>query len=125
MKSNLPIKNKIIRQILSDIEIIAKKVAGRSLIKIILYGSIVRRMADKESDIDIMLLINDSEENIKRYDNEISKLAFYLSLKYNIVLSIMLKDYKQFNNYIDILPFYRNVQKMGIEIYGQQIKRVS
>jgi len=113
------IKNKKVRQILLDVERISRRIIGGKLVKIILYGSMARGGESPSSDIDIMLLVNDNRENIRKYDNKISEHIFNLSLKHDIVLSVMLKANKQFNSYSDILPFYRNVQKEGIEIYGQ------
>lgn len=114
------IKNEILQQILSNMESSSQKIIGDKLVKIILYGSCARGQWSEGSDIDIMLLIDDSEENIKRYDTEISKNIFDLSLKYNVLLSVILKNYKQFNKYQEALPFYRNVHKEGIEIYGRK-----
>ena len=41
-----------------------------------------------------------------------------LSLNYDILVSITEDTYKQFNEYSDILPFYKNISKTGVEIYS-------
>ncbi|MFH1454331.1 MAG: nucleotidyltransferase domain-containing protein [Armatimonadota bacterium] len=120
MNQDLSINNENIRQVLTYVRTEFQKIIGESLVKIILYGSCVRGEWLADSDIDIMLLIDDSEENIEKYDVEISKITFDLSLKYNVLLSVILKNYRQFSEYQDVLPFYRNVYEEGIEIYGRK-----
>lgn len=121
MSLSFPVKNEVLQQILSNMESVSQKTIGDKLVKIILYGSCARGQWSDESDIDIMLLIDDSEENIKKYDIEISKIVFDLSLKHNVLLSVILKNYKQFSKYQEALPFYRNVHEEGIEIYGRKV----
>jgi hypothetical protein len=65
-----------------------------------------------------MILVEDSEENIKKYEDEFADTIFELSLKYDILLSIIFKSNNQFNKYLDILPFYMTVHREGIEVYG-------
>jgi predicted nucleotidyltransferase len=105
--------------ILSYITEKAKEIIGERVAKIILYGSYARHTQDNESDMDIMLLIEEEEENIKKYEEKFMNIVFELSLKYEILLSVILKSNKQFNKYLDVLPFYMNVQNEGIEVYGR------
>lgn len=118
MKQNLPIKNKTVLIILDNIEKAAKRILGHKLFKIFLYGSYSRNENEKYSDLDILLLIDDTDENINKYDKELSEEVFRLSLKHNIYLSIILKNKGQFYKYSDVLPFYMNILREGIEIYG-------
>ncbi len=118
MNPYLDIKNENIIEILSEVQRKAKELTGEHLVKVILYGSYARNSQDKYSDIDIMILVEDSEENIKKYEDCFLDIAFELSLKYDILLSIIFKSNNQYNRYLDILPFYMNIQREGIEIYG-------
>jgi len=118
MNPYLDINNENIIEILSEVQRKAKELTGEHLVKVILYGSYARNSQDKYSDIDIMILVQDSEENIKKYEDDFLDIAFELSLKYDILLSIILKSNNQYNRYVDILPFYMNIQREGIEIYG-------
>ncbi len=111
-------KDEKITEILSDIHNKVKELTGEHLVKVILYGSYARNSQDKYSDIDIMILVEDSEENIKKYEDEFADTIFELSLKYDILLSIIFKSNNQFNKYLDILPFYMTVHREGIEVYG-------
>jgi uncharacterized protein len=40
------------------------------------------------------------------------------SLKYNVVLSIMEKEYQKYKRYTEFVPFYRNVESEGVELYA-------
>jgi len=118
MNSTLSLENEKILQILWDVRKKAEELTGKNLVKIILYGSYARNSQDNHSDMDIMILVDDVEENIKKYENEFSDTIFELSLKYDILLSIIFKSHNQFNRYSDILPFYMNIKNEGIKLYG-------
>ena len=63
---------------------------GERLKKVILFGSYARGDYDEESDIDIMLLLNQDEEILKEYSDKISEIIVDLDLEYNVVLSTIL-----------------------------------
>ncbi len=111
-------KNEKILKLLSEVKRETKNIFTNKLQKIILYGSYARDEATLDSDIDIMILIDENRDNLRQYRNLIIDVIFELSLKYDIILSILIKNYKDFNNYIEFVPFFRNVYNEGIEIYG-------
>ncbi len=100
-------------------QIIADKASALfedKLRNLILYGSFARGDFDSESDIDFMLLIDLPQEELAKYRREINKLSSFLSLDYNITVSIKLKDYNIVSQYKDSVPFYENVLNEGILI---------
>ncbi len=114
--------NKIPKKIdnnLADILILLenklKIIFGSSLKKIILYGSYARGDNDNESDIDLILLLDD---NSKKNEQSISDLAAEFLIGYNILFSIVLESESQFYKYMDVLPYFQNIHSEGIEIYG-------
>lgn len=123
MKTALDINNKKISGLLSEIKKKAIEIIGEDIVKIILYGSYARNSYDEESDLDLMFLVDENEKTIKKYESKFMDIIFELSLKYDILLSVILKNEKQFNKYLDILPFYMNVHNEGIEIYGKKTER--
>jgi len=112
---NGPVKN-----ILSLIETEAKRIFGNKLVEIILFGSYARDAWEPDSDLDIMLLIDEDEENIRKFEDRFTDISFKISLERDIVPSIILKSQRQFSNYKDVLPFYISVRNEGIRIYGRK-----
>lgn len=84
--------------------------------KIILFGSYARGDYDSESDIDILVLIEDDE--LKKYNEDIIDFEIDLTLKYGILPSIILRNTSYFNENKDIVPFYREAANEGVEIYA-------
>lgn len=87
------------------------------LLKIILYGSYARNDETNESDIDFMVLTDLNEKNIKKLRDKIIDIIVELSIKYNTVLSIKILNINHFNKYLEILPFYKNINKEGVVLY--------
>ena len=83
-----------------------------------LYGSYARNDYDKESDIDIMIIVDMSNIEISSYRKQISHVAYKLSLKYDITISIKLQSKEILNKYKDVLPFYQNVLNEGVRYEG-------
>lgn len=92
---------------------------GNKLRKVILYGSYARREQDNESDIDFFVLVEDSEESLSQKKYKIAEIMTELSLSHNVLVSITEETLSRYNKYSDILPFYRNVNNEGVEIYGR------
>ena len=90
-----------------------------NLVKIILYGSYARNEAENESDIDIIVLTKLDLAMINKYAEKIDSIATNLSLKYDVVISILVKNSISYYKYSEVHPFYQNILKEGIEIYGR------
>jgi len=90
---------------------------NNSLRKIILYGSYARNDESDESDIDIMILTDLEEHDIKTLRDQIIDITVELSLKYNVLFSFITLNINHFNEYLDILPFYQIVLKEGAVLY--------
>ena len=53
-----------------------------------------------------------------QYRKQISKLSSRIGLKNDIEISLLLRDRDTFERGENVLPFYKNIKKNGIEIYG-------
>lgn len=96
----------------------SKLLYGSLLDKIILYGSYARGDNTEESDVDIMIVLDCGADKIEQFRNATYEMASDISLEQEVFLSIFLKDKKHFEDNLDFLPFYRNIQREGISVYG-------
>lgn len=68
-----------------------KTILGQNLSKIILYGSYARMDYDASSDVDLMVLVTLSDEEIKKVENQVFDCAFELEMKYGVDISPIIK----------------------------------
>ena len=113
------IKDEKVLELLSRIQEELCKLFGDKLIDIILYGSYARLENTKDSDIDIMVLVDEKNNLLRQYEDHITDIMVDLSLEYDMVVSIISESYEVYKNYSDILPFFNNVKKEGVILYGQ------
>jgi predicted nucleotidyltransferase len=95
-----------------------RAIYGVSLKKIVLYGSYARGDYKKNSDIDVMILVDADEDVIRQKFNDVCDLAFDFEMEYGIVISPLVKNEEHFMKWSDTLPFYRNVRQEGMTING-------
>lgn len=103
-----------INKILIEFNNKARKILGNRLKKVILYGSYARGDYNEKSDVDLMLLTDLNFEEIEKYRDEISDIAFEIELKTGIIISPVIKNIDNYNSRINIIPFYKNVQMEGV-----------
>lgn len=109
----------------SELQVVLKKVKstaqqlyGDKLNRIILYGSCARGDNTDESDIDIMIILNCEAEEIKKLRSITAEMASDISLEEEVFLPILLRDKKGFEDNLAHLPFYQNINREGIAVYG-------
>ena len=112
----MKIKDSKIIKLLSELEEQLIKVFNDRLKKVILFGSYAKGNNDDESDIDIMVLVD--EKDLKKYDDVILDLTVDLSIKYAILPSIFLENSENFLEYRNYRPLFRNIYEEGIELYA-------
>jgi predicted nucleotidyltransferase len=108
-----------LNNIIQETETFSKKIFNDKLEKVVLFGSYARGDFDPESDVDIAVFLNLEESALNEYYDLISQTSSELSLKYGIIISILLISNKTFQTYKDVLPFYRNLINEGKEYYGR------
>lgn len=107
-----------LQTVLDKVKITAQQIYGDKLNKIILYGSYARGDNMEESDIDIMIILNCNTEEIKHFHNLTIEMASDISLEQEVFLSILLRDKMHYENNLSILPFYQNIAREGVAVYG-------
>jgi len=100
-----------IEKILKDFRGEVKKLYGRKLKSIILYGSWTRDAATEESDIDLLIVLEGKIAPGREIDRMIDIIT-ELNLKYGVLISvypISAEDYLVVNS-----PLLMNVRKEGV-----------
>ena len=82
------------------------------------YGSYARGDYTSESDIDIMIVLRCDKDKVKSYRKQVSRLASRIGLENDVEVSLLLRDKESFEAGQKILPFYQNVTREGVTIYG-------
>lgn len=95
-----------------------KKIYGSHLQKIILYGSYARGEATEYSDTDIMILVDLDDIEIKKYADQLSDMTFDMNLDNDVLIMPIVKNVDHFNYWLGAYPFYNNVDREGVSLYG-------
>lgn len=95
-----------------------KKIYGKHLKTVILYGSYARGDFKPASDIDIMILLDITELDIKKIANSLSDVTFDFNMEHDVDIKPIAKDIFQFYKWVDVYPFYKNIQQEGVVLYG-------
>lgn len=107
-----------IKNIMSEIHEELMKLFGGKIERIILYGSYARGDFNLESDVDIMILLNCDQREIKEKRRNISRIASRIGLKNDIMISLLARNCDDFENEMEYQPFYQNIEREGLRIYG-------
>ena len=65
-----------------------------------------------------MILTDLTEEELIKYRMKIRDIACDLEFDNDIVISPLVRNIEKYNNRIDIIPFYMNIQKEGVVLVG-------
>ena len=97
---------------------ILQKIYGKHLKSVILYGSYARGDYREDSDIDIMILLDLSDIDIKQYRHELAGETFDFNMDHDLDIKPIAKSEAHFNKWIVNYPFYANIHREGVVLYG-------
>ena len=97
---------KIMQDLIKQYVEAVKKIYGFHIRQIILYGSYARGDFRPDSDVDIMILVDISDLELKAYAQQLS------------YMKPIAKSEAHFNKWIVNYPFYSNIHKEGVVLYG-------
>ena len=100
---------KIMQNLIEQYVEAVKKIYGSHVRQIILYGSYARGDYREDSDVDIMILVDMSELELKAYE---------FNLDNNLDIKPIAKSEAHFKKWISNYPFYSNIHKEGVVLYG-------
>lgn len=104
----------LIEQYVSEI----KKIYGSHLRQVILYGSYARGDFKSDSDVDIMILLDMSDMELKAYSRQLSYLTYDFNMDNDLDIKPIAKSEEHFKKWVLNYPFYANIQKEGVVLYG-------
>ena len=93
------------REIIMSFARKVRRILGKNLKQVILYGSYARGDYTEDSDIDIMVLTTLTDKEIEQIETEIYDLAFDYLMDYGVDISVVIKNEEQFNYWLGALPF--------------------
>lgn len=112
------IKDENIKEMLAELAESLKKIYSDKLKTVVLYGSVARGTQTDDSDIDIMILIDGNNDELRQYDDKLSDVSTDFSLKYLKVLSVVDISYQEYEEWKNLSPFYKNVSEEGVILYA-------
>ena len=95
-----------------------KKIYGSHVREIILYGSYARGDFSKDSDVDIMILLDISDLELKTYSRALSYMTYDFNMDNDLDIKPIAKNQAHFEKWVDNYPFYSNIQREGVVLYG-------
>ena len=105
------------RNLLEQYTEILKKIYGKHLKTVILYGYYARGDYREDSDIDIMILLDLSDMDIKQYRHELSGETFDFNMDHDLDIKPIAKSQQHFQNWVEAYPFYENVEKEVVKLF--------
>jgi predicted nucleotidyltransferase len=100
-----------LQNILLEVKSSLKSLYKENLVEIILYGSYARNDYNRNSDIDLLVILKKLESHGKEIDKIVDAI-YDINLKYNTLISVVPisnDDYRSINS-----PLLLNVRKEGV-----------
>ena len=105
-----------LNRILEEVAKIYKGTFEGRICAIYLYGSYARGTNTDTSDIDIVAIVEGEREELQQDLKVVWDKVADISLEYDTVVSPTVIPYEEFENYKEILPYYRNIVEEGVKI---------
>ena len=69
---------------------------------------------NNSSDIDILVLTDYKPSQFYSVLKKLSNMTYDIELDYNVILIPLINNIKNYNDEVDTIPFYANIQKEGV-----------
>ena len=91
---------------------------GGHLERVVLFGSQARGDGDAESDLDVLIVLNDGDWRLR---DAVALVAFEPMIEYGVVLSPLVVDMADYTWWQEHhAPIYRSVSAEGVELWTRQ-----
>ena len=110
--------NQQVRTITDDVSVRVQSILGDRLRKIFLYGSYARGNSGEDSDIDIMVLADVSDDEIEETEKALWDIGWDVGSEHDVMVSVFMKNTSHFYEWLDAMAYYRNIVEDGVVLYG-------
>ena len=104
----------LLNKLIDQITEYSKEVFGSKLKHVMLYGSYARGDYNEESDIDVMIMVDMTPEELSKYRWDLSCFCADLNIENNVFITSKLQSAQVFEKWKNTLPFYKHVLKDGV-----------
>ena len=105
-----------VKIILKDFKEDVRDVLQDHMKEMIVYGSYARGDNTENSDIDVMFLVDLTDDELREYERKIWDMTYDYEMDRHVDISAMLKNIDHFNHWKDDYAFYSNVENEGVLI---------
>ena len=95
-----------------------RNIYGLCLQKIILFGSYARGDYHAESDVDLMILLDISDLELKAYSQKLTYMTYDFNMDNDLDIRPIAKSREHFEKWLVNYPFYANINREGVVLYG-------
>jgi len=113
------LEQKELNTVLSDFVAECRIIFDEKLCDVRLFGSYARGDHNEESDIDIMVILDVSVAEVRKFRHCICRIAAMLELKYNVTISPVLYGKEEYDSR-KTFGFCKNVEAEGVSQYVGQ-----
>lgn len=93
-----------------------RSVYGKDIVEIVLYGSYARGDYSRESDIDLVAVVQGSRLELQKKLKTVWDASAEIGLENDIVVSPTVIPYDEYVKYKETLPYYRSIAEEGRKI---------
>lgn len=101
-------------QIMQELAGNVRGLFGNAASELILFGSYARDEAEDSSDIDVMVLVDLSREELTGYRRKMAEIAGNLLYDHEVVISPLLESKTFFERHRHSYPFFQRIDQEGV-----------
>ena len=105
-----------LKKLTSDMVQEYRRVYGKDIETILLFGSYARGDQENDSDVDIVAIVHGERMDLQERLKEIWDVSVDIGLENDVVVSATVIPFDEFEMFKRILPYYINIVKEGAEI---------
>jgi len=94
---------------------------GDKLSDVLLFGSYARGDYCDDSDIDVIVILDMKNDEIRKYLDDICHITSELEFEYNICIMPVLQSKNEYETHCETYGFFKNVREQGVSKYAKQV----